>query len=87
MGKQITKATIVADEHDISIFLSGVMLLEREILGFINMAPIQREQLPGTPNKEQLDESLALCREKRKMLEDVLTSLEIENAKGNMKIT
>lgn len=76
MAQQVTKATIIVDIHGISIFLSGVMLLEREILGFQNMTPVERNKLPGTPDKEQLQESLDLCREKRKMLEEVAHALQ-----------
>jgi len=79
----MTKATIIIDIHDVSILLSGVMLLEQEILNFQKMNELDRLEHTGDlPSDEELKESLVLCIEKKKMLEDIMNALQVEELKS-----
>ena len=71
------QAIIVIGEHDTPILLSGIMLLEAEILA------LQKDYSKGIigtnielPSEEELEASLEICREKKSMLELILRSFE-----------
>jgi len=77
----MTKATILVDIHDVSILLSGVMLLEAEIMSFLENENTEEDVNLDLPSREELKESLSLTKEKVKMLEDILQALQFEEQK------
>lgn len=77
----MTKATIIVDIHDVSILLSGVMMLENELNLFLETPEELRDTKMDLPSTEELKESLSLTKEKRKMLEDLLQALQFEELK------